>query len=59
MSKQLTISATASVLAMALFALSAHLEDRPARLAHNETGATAEAIAPAIGQLAPAFLSIR
>ncbi len=51
MSKQLTISATASVLAMALFAVFASADRQaPAHnvVAHMETGATASAIAPVL-----------
>ncbi|WP_147367376.1 hypothetical protein [Aurantiacibacter xanthus] len=59
MSKQLTISATASVLAMALFALFTQIGEPPSPQSHRETGATASAIAPAVGQLVPALPSIR
>ncbi|WP_137679874.1 hypothetical protein [Aurantiacibacter suaedae] len=65
MSKQLSISAKASVLAMALFALSTQLgawaspSPSPDASAHMETGATTSAIAPAVGRLVPALPSIR
>ncbi|MEN7538514.1 hypothetical protein [Aurantiacibacter flavus] len=63
MSKQLSISAKASVLAMALFALSTQIgapaAPSPAPAAHMETGATASAIAPAVGRLVPALFPIR
>ncbi|MCB2067403.1 MAG: hypothetical protein KDE15_12285 [Erythrobacter sp.] len=54
MSKSLAFSAALSVFAMAAFALFAGPHAQ-AGLAVTQTGATVEAAAPAVGQVAPAL----